>query len=285
MKIGLVLEGGGTKAAYTAGILQWFIDHKIEFEYSVGISSASALLLAFHLKNESYLKDMATKFASDPRFFGWKALLKEKSLFGLKYGYNELLDRYQIDLNKYISLDQKIETGLFNLETGEDDYYSQKEVDDVKNLLMGACALPLVAPIHQINGKKYLDGGIVHMIPIERAIEQDLDKFVVITSKEEGYVRKLTNKYEMFLIKHVYKKYPKLYEKLLVRPEAYVNQWKIIDQLVKENRAFVIRPKINLKTGRYTTDSSLLERSFQQGYDDIEKMKDQFLSFMEIKNG
>ena len=30
-KIGLICEGGGTKAAYTCGVLQCFLDYDIEF--------------------------------------------------------------------------------------------------------------------------------------------------------------------------------------------------------------------------------------------------------------
>ena len=31
-KTGLVLEGGGMRGAYTAGVLTWLIDHEIEFD-------------------------------------------------------------------------------------------------------------------------------------------------------------------------------------------------------------------------------------------------------------
>ena len=34
-KIGLICEGGGTKAAYTCGVLQCFLDYDIEFPYTV----------------------------------------------------------------------------------------------------------------------------------------------------------------------------------------------------------------------------------------------------------
>ena len=40
-KIGLVLEGGGLRAAYTAGILSWFIDHDVAFDFVVGIIAIS----------------------------------------------------------------------------------------------------------------------------------------------------------------------------------------------------------------------------------------------------
>ena len=37
MKIGLVVEGGGMKCAYSAGILDKFLDDHIQFDYCIGV--------------------------------------------------------------------------------------------------------------------------------------------------------------------------------------------------------------------------------------------------------
>ena len=37
-KIGLVVEGGGMKCAYNAGILDAFLDQGITFDYCIGVS-------------------------------------------------------------------------------------------------------------------------------------------------------------------------------------------------------------------------------------------------------
>ena len=44
-KIGLIVEGGGMKCAYSAGILDAFIDENITFDYAIGVS---ADLLMWH---------------------------------------------------------------------------------------------------------------------------------------------------------------------------------------------------------------------------------------------
>ena len=51
-KIGLICEGGGTKAAYTCGVLQCFLDYDIEFPYTVGISAGAEVLLPFVAKQK-----------------------------------------------------------------------------------------------------------------------------------------------------------------------------------------------------------------------------------------
>ena len=39
MKTGLVVEGGGMKCAYSAGILDRFLDEHITFDYCIGVSA------------------------------------------------------------------------------------------------------------------------------------------------------------------------------------------------------------------------------------------------------
>lgn len=46
-KIGLVLEGGGMKCAYTAGILDAMMDNGVTFDYCIGVSAGSANGVSF----------------------------------------------------------------------------------------------------------------------------------------------------------------------------------------------------------------------------------------------
>ena len=46
-KTGLIVEGGGMKCAYSAGILDAFIDEDITFDYAIGVSAGSANVASF----------------------------------------------------------------------------------------------------------------------------------------------------------------------------------------------------------------------------------------------
>ena len=47
MKSGLVLEGGGTRGIYTAGILDVFLEYGIEFDGVIGVSAGYEKKTAF----------------------------------------------------------------------------------------------------------------------------------------------------------------------------------------------------------------------------------------------
>ena len=40
-KIGLVVEGGGMKCAYNAGVLDAFLEEGISFDYCIGVSAGA----------------------------------------------------------------------------------------------------------------------------------------------------------------------------------------------------------------------------------------------------
>ena len=40
-KLGLVLEGGGMRGAYTSGVLGAFMDENIKFPYVIGVSAGA----------------------------------------------------------------------------------------------------------------------------------------------------------------------------------------------------------------------------------------------------
>ena len=44
---GLVLEGGGMKGVYTAGVLDFFLDKKIEFSNCYGVSAGACHLCSY----------------------------------------------------------------------------------------------------------------------------------------------------------------------------------------------------------------------------------------------
>ena len=47
MKTGLIVEGGGMKCAYSAGVLDIFLDEGIQFDYCIGVSAGAANSASF----------------------------------------------------------------------------------------------------------------------------------------------------------------------------------------------------------------------------------------------
>ncbi len=90
-KIGLVVEGGGMKCAYSAAILDKFLDDDIHFDYAIGVSAGSANICSYLAGQRGRNKRFYTEFLKDPLYFGPKSFFKTGNLFNLEYIYGSTL--------------------------------------------------------------------------------------------------------------------------------------------------------------------------------------------------
>ncbi len=278
-KISLILEGGGIRGAYTAGCLNWLIDNNVLFNNGYAISSGAVLLTMYALKDSELLKTTATDIFTSKDVVGIKPLFKEGNFVAMNYLFKDLfVNTYKIDFDKLKNTDFKVNLGVYDLELGKTVFYQNSEINF--DILKAAISLPIVSEVTVYNGKKIMDGGITKMIPIEASIEDGNLKHLVICTKYQGYVRKKSSKFVEFLMKLIYNKYPKLVANYLIRKENYDKQMEIVEDLVKQNQAILIRPSKKFKIERFSGEKSKILEFYQLGYDDMERRKDEILSFI-----
>lgn len=279
-KIGLVLEGGGMRGAYTAGALAWLIDNNIEFKYGTGISSGAMHICSYFKKDKKALEDIGCRYMSDKRNVGIIPLLKEGRYVGYDYMFDDLLvntlkyDTTEINNNK----DYEVEIGLFDCEEGKTVFFGNEECN--LRFLKAACTLPIAGRIVDYKNHKYLDGGIEIMIPIDRSIDKGNDKHLVITTKPEGYVRKNAGLFMRWFMKLNYLKYPGVYKQYFIRAKHYNEQMDKIYDLVEKKKAILVRPSQNIPVKRFSGDYDNLVKLYQLGYNDMESRKDEILTFI-----
>ena len=72
--VGLICEGGGTKAAYSAGVLQCLLDHEVYLPYTAGISAGAEILLAYVSRQRERLFVTGVESASQKSAVGIRPL-------------------------------------------------------------------------------------------------------------------------------------------------------------------------------------------------------------------
>ena len=280
-RIGLVLEGGGVRGAYTAGCLEWLYDNNIHFDYSVGISSGAVYLSCFLMGQPQIAKNMSTQYACDPNMTGFGALRH----CGYYVDYEMIFTKYlrgveHMSCQPLIDANPDMEVGAYDLDLGRTVWFRPKEMDPDLELLRGTCALPVASAIVNFRGCKLLDGGITKMIPIERAVEQGCTKVMVITTKPADFVRKPASKFIRFLMKRIYKDYPQVEKDYQVRHINYYKQINLIKDMVNEKKAILMYPSETVKVNRFKGDHEKTLQLYNVGYNDMEKRKDEILAFM-----
>lgn len=279
-KVGLVVEGGGTKIAYTAGALKALLEEKIYLPYAVGISSGSEVLLSYVSRQIHRLEVTGIDSASQKGAVGVVPFLKEGSIFGIEATCDYIEKKAPLDFMAFFGSETQLDIGVYDMETHSIEYFGKQYVDQSMTLVKASCALLLLAKPYKFNGKKYFDAGLVDMISIDQSIRQGCDKHLIISTKEKGYVRKPAPGWQLGLTKMVYKD-KTIEENLRDRHLRYKEQWDKIEQLEEEGKALVLRPDKDLGVTRYTTDPKKLRPWFELGYEETKARMPEIRRFIE----
>ncbi|MCF0260367.1 MAG: patatin family protein [Erysipelotrichaceae bacterium] len=281
-KVGLVVEGGGTKIAYSAGVLKCLLEHDILLPYSVGISAGAEVLLPYVSRQTERLEVTAVDAASQQGAVGLIPVFKEGNVFGIEATNDYIEKKAPLDFMTFFGSETALDIGVYDMENHIIEYFPKEYVDESMTLVKASCALLLLAKPYSFKGKKYFDAGLVDMISIDQSIKQGCDKHLILSTKEEGYVRKPAPGWQQWLAKKVYKD-KTIEENLRDRHLRYNEQWTKIHELEKEGKAMVIRPQKDLGVTRYTTDPKKLRPWFQLGYDETLERLDEIKKFCEIE--
>lgn len=260
MKTSLICEGGGTRAAYTAGVLEAFAQENLNFDYYVAVSSG-AVALTNHLTNNHQLnKVLFTEIITEKNTVGLNALLHEGQIYGVNYLLKRINDYGGFKFN---NLTANLEIALCNYTKRRLEYFNQ--IDDT--VLKTACSLFLLTRMVKINGDYYTDAGIMEMIAINRALELNCDFNVIILTKEKEFKRKAIPFYQRIL-SLIFHRDLFGYRCLKNRHLEYQREMELIEQLESEGKALVIRPSKNLEMSRSSNDKNQLIKAYQLGIED-----------------
>ena len=89
---GLVLEGGGMKGVYTAGVLDYFLDQGIDFAKCYGVSAGACHLCSYLSKQRGRAYAVVTDYLHDPDYWGISSLIRTGDLFNADMCYHRIPD-------------------------------------------------------------------------------------------------------------------------------------------------------------------------------------------------
>lgn len=281
-KTALVLEGGGFRGIFSAGVLDVFLKNKLYFEYAVGVS-AGALYGVSYVSQQPNRNLEVNKYISDKRYAGFGNWLRKGSYFSWDFILNVIPNTMvSLDYEMLKNSPTKFWIGTTNCETGKAEFFQLNETpkSDFAKILAASCSLPFISPIVNFNNKKYLDGGLADSFPFEHALSEGNNKAVVILTRPKGYVKApLKNKW---LFTWHFRKYPKLLHVILSRPDVYNESLKKLEELEKEGKVFVIRPEQEIAVGRLENDPKKTEMVYNQGMKVAENCMSELIKFLSI---
>lgn len=276
---GLVLEGGGMRGLYTAGVLDFFMDRNLYFPYIIGVSAGACNASSYISRQIGRTKKVNLKFIGDHRYLSYRNFIKEKSIFGMKFMFEEIPNNLiPFDYSTYNKSKETFVIVATNCSTGQPEYFYNVHGHDLITELKASSSLPFLSPMVEYKGMKLLDGGVSDSIPIKKALQDGNKKNLVILTRDKQYRKAPFN--GSFISKKVYKNYPNLNYALENRYKIYNETLDYIDEMEGTNELFVIRPSSKLEVGRLEKNKSKLENLFNQGYEDAKSNYDSLINWI-----
>lgn len=277
---GLILEGGGMRGAFTAGVLDYFMDKKIWLSDVYGVSAGSAQACNYLSNQRGRGIRLWTEYVHDKRYCSLHSLITTGDLFGAEMSYDLIPNHYDLyDYDEFLRRKGRFISVVMDIESGKPAYLEATDMRTDLPIVRASCALPLVSNIVEINGHKYLDGGLVDSVPIRRSIEEGHTKNVVVLTQDAAY-RKSPNK-ALGLLKIRYRKYPEVVRAAAVRHEMYNETLDFINTEEREGRAFVLRPDVRPDIGRVERNVEKLKALYASGYAVAQREHERLLAFLE----
>lgn len=277
---GLVLEGGGMKGAYTAGVLDFFLEKEMEFSSVYGVSAGAVHMCSYLSKQKGRSIRISTKYGADPRYCSVASLLLTGDLFNVKTCYDTVPNKWEpFDHETYEKYQGKAYAVATNIETGKPEYLPVKECRKGLEKVRASASLPLVSRNVPIGDRLYLDGGISDPIPIAKSVMDGNAKNVVILTKEAGYVRKPATLLGPMKLRYG-KKYPKVVECMKNRHVSYNETMEYLKRLEESGKVFIIRPKNPSDVGRLEKDAKKLQALYEEGYEDAKACHEDLIKFL-----
>lgn len=277
----LVLEGGGTRGVFTAGVLDYLMEKEVNFPYVIGVSAGACNAIDYVSKQIGRTKDCTIIQDRKNRYIGTKDALKKGYLFDMDRLFDEYPNRlFPFDFDTYFASDIQCEVVVTNCLTGEAMYLSEKQ--DKERLLTicrASSSIPLISPVVDVDGIPCVDGGVADSVPLIHSMKLGHQKNVVVLTRNKGYRKKAPGKSRL-LYTAALKKYPNLLNALLNRYRNYNRVMELVEKWEEEGHIFVIRPEVE-PVSRTEQNVEKLTEFYDHGYQLMKQRMEEMQAYLE----
>jgi predicted patatin/cPLA2 family phospholipase len=268
-KTALVLEGGGTRGFYTAGVFEAFMDAGIMFPYIAGVSAGAANALTYIAGQPGRNRQIVEHYVGNHRYVSRRNMLRHGSLFGYDFIFKTVPQNHIFfDSEMFENVDIRYLTGAIDCNTGKTVWFEKHDINPAAGFTAtrASCSVPLMSKIVRHNGYELLDGGVSSPIPIEKSLSDSNEFHVIVLTRNEGY-QKAAFRHKSVL-NLFYRKYPNLVTAIMNRHHVYNRSLQMCEDLQKAGKAIIIRPLVPLAVDRSGTDINKLLALYHEGHEE-----------------
>lgn len=256
----LVLEGGGYRGVFTAGVLDVLMERGVLGFGSVWGTSAGALNAA-SLKSRQIGRTIRIMlaFRDDRRMMSLSTLARTGSLAGGDFLYQTVQEEIDpSDDEAFNANPLRMFAVATDVVFGAAAYLECRRFPEDVAKVKASASMPVVSPLVEIGGRRFLDGGTTDSIPVEVALGLEgaaqvpgytpAKRALVVLTQHDSY-RKSGASERLVARSHRYDDYPYYVRALETRGERYNAQRAHVLELESEGRVIALSPSAPVTVG------------------------------------
>ena len=184
----LILEGGGLRGYYSAGVMEAFLEKDMLFPYIIGVSAGAANALSYISGQAMRSRQIIEHYVGNPEYVSRRNLLRKGSMFGFDYIFQTIPEQHiRFDWDAYNAQETRFRTGAMNCADGKTVWFEKDEITPPFSATVASCSVPILTKVQHFKGYDLLDGGTSDPIPIEKSIADGNRFHVVVLTRNAGY--------------------------------------------------------------------------------------------------
>lgn len=283
MKLGIAFEGGASRTYFSCGVMKTFIEHNIKADVIAGSSAGIANAISYASWQADRFETVLKDYYCTPQYMGVKYMFKKdvRSMYNIPLVFDKIPNELvPFDYEAFDRMGIKSVATVTNIETAKTEYITLDGSDKEWKVLVATCALPILFPPVEIDGKTYMDGGITDSVPVDYLIEKEsCDKVIVVLTQEREY-RKEKDDWTLKLSANKFKDYPEFANALLNRNNNYNETREHLYELEKEGKIFIIMPEVMQGISRTENNYDKLIGIFNHGVYCCNKQLDNLKNYL-----
>lgn len=279
-KTGLVLEGGGMRGLFSAGVVDVLLENDIHLDAVVGVSAGACFGCNYPSHQQGRALRYNLTYAHDKRYCSFKALLRTGDLFGAEFCYDYLpLTLDPFDAETFGTSGIPFWVVCTNVATGEAVYHQcGSDVRETLSWIRASSSMPIVSRTVRIGTEEYLDGGIADPIPLRFFVDEGYERNIVVLTQPIDYVKKQSSVFPAMRL--ALRKQPAIAAAMERRPEVYNDSRSFVLEQQQAGAALVLCPDDALPAGRTEHDRAKLQATYDAGRRVAERNLDTLRDFV-----
>jgi predicted patatin/cPLA2 family phospholipase len=292
MNTALVLEGGGYRGVFTAGVLDVLMEHGMYGFSSVwGVSAGALAATSYVSKQIGRTIRIMLSFRDDRRLMSFFSLATTGNIAGGDFLYHTVQEELDpCDVDTFNSNPMRMFAVASDVVFGTPRYFEIESLPADVEKIRASSSLPLVSTAVEVDGHRYLDGGTTDSVPVEAALGmgslsgledyEAADRAVVVLTRQRDYVKSKQLE-RLARMSRRYAEYPLYLDALGTRARRYMEQREHIWKLEQEGRVLVLAPDDPIKMSTTEHEGWPMLELYLKGRKKAEQLFDDLVTFCE----